>query len=98
MRGDQQDRHARFFHRPLDCREPFLSGSNVSIVPGLELTIALEAGQMRKETVFPDFVLVAVAEEDGGGHGEISSSVGSLSQRTNQRLEVLQVARKEGKA
>lgn len=66
---DEEDGHAGVLHRSFDLVEPFLPGSNAAVVPGLEAAIPRRAGQMGDEPVFPGFVLVAVADEDGGGHG-----------------------------
>jgi len=67
-RRDQKDGYLSGIHRGLDPLEPIVACGNVAVRPGLEEALVLENSKVFDQTVLPDLVLVAVGDEDAGGH------------------------------
>jgi hypothetical protein len=65
--GDKEHSDAGASQRVLNILEPIRSTFNAAVVPDIE-PLRLEDTEMRPQAVLPGFVLVAVAQEDGG-HG-----------------------------
>jgi len=76
VRGDQQDGHAGLVHGLCNLVEPFIARLDVAVVPGAKEALLLEDAEVLDEAVFPDLVLVAVADEDGLGHFVNFSAIG----------------------
>ena len=67
---DKEHGDARAGHSFPDLFEPVRTGLDAFIAPEVEETLGLQNSEMGLDSIFPDFVLAAVAQEDGGGHCE----------------------------
>src|SRR4051794_25861932 len=64
MGGHQEDGHPGGIHGGPDLLEPFVACPDVPVVPSLEEALFFEDAEVFQETVLPDLILVAVADED----------------------------------
>ncbi|HEX3531777.1 MAG TPA: hypothetical protein VH988_32350 [Thermoanaerobaculia bacterium] len=66
---DEEDGDAGLGHGVLDLLEPVGSAFDPAVVPDVEEPLGLQNAEVGPQALLPVFVLVAVAQEDGG-HGE----------------------------
>ncbi len=63
MLGHQQQPHVAGVEGLLDSRMPFLPKANLPVVPDLQDALLLQYMEVRRHTVFPRLVFMAVADE-----------------------------------